>query len=189
MHTKTLTALFGILLGIIVSEQSVYASEIAVLCVLVGVMQGMLCLYCVHRTRVQKILLVKNSSIKKEATTSFSISLFTLIICWSVAFTILRVQLTVEKNIFTCSSVCTFSAIIISSPKIQDVYQTFIVKPDTQNNVYDIQVKTALYPRVKIGENLLLTGTVIKPRVSMPHGSERVFDMKCIFVSTKLEVR
>lgn len=172
MHLRTLTALIGILLGIAVSEISVYGSEIAVVGFLIGTLQLLLYLYEVYGSQ-KKIVVGEN---EKEDRSSFSFSLLTSVLFFSLACAILRVQMSEEKNVFACSSVCTFSGTIVSSPKMQDVYQIFSIHPTDSGHTYDVQVKTALYPRYHKGEEVTLTSKVSLPVVTMPHGDARVFD-------------
>lgn len=166
MHIKTLTALLGLLLGVVVGD-SKYGTEIAISTLLLSLAQIAIFYFEVHRN--------KKNEIEKNAR-KFSPALFFGIFFFALAVGIIRVQFVEEKSIFTCETPCRFQGLVVSTPKAQDIYQTFSVRPETRDDVYDVQVKVPLYPRFQIGDQVMLSGKVIAPRVLMEHTGVKNFD-------------
>ncbi len=166
MHTKTLVGTLGIIVGIICGEVSSFASELGIIFFILGLIQ--FGVYIWER---------KNNSTGRV----IFISLVTALFSFGMFVGIMREQLIEEKIQYTCESICTFEAVVISSPQSKDAYQTLIVRPSTENkNSLDVQVRTALYPKYEIGEKLLITGKVNIPKIISPHtgekGSRKSFD-------------
>lgn len=163
-HFKTLIAVAGVMIGIACGEMSMYASDIAVLAILLVVTQAGLFVY--RRWSM--------------AHSGYDIPLATLLLCLGLFLGIVRVQLVEEKTAYVCESSCTFEAVITSSPDVKDVYQVFAVRPMTHDDVLDVQIRTPLYPRYEIGETISLSGKVTVPRVIAPHadgkGGKTSFD-------------
>lgn len=155
------------------SELTVYGSEIAAgLCIL-GLIQSVVFVYGRYRAHRD----IKNSvEQKEESASSFSFSLYTLLLCLCAASMIVRMQFIEEKNIFVCEAVCAFEAVVISSSKNKDEYQTFTVMPRSEVATYAIEVKVPLYPQYHVGESVSLTGKVMQPKTFMQHGDDRIFD-------------
>lgn len=167
MHTRTVIFILGALLGILIGEVSMVASEVAISVLMLGVVQTTLYFFD-RRNRKQARVTIGDSRL-------FSISLLTLLFSYGVFTGIIRIQFTEEKINFTCLSSCTFGARIISSPETKDEYQLFGIHPvdDDTNELYDIQVRTSLYPRYSIGETLKISGIVMMPSVVLPHSGTK----------------
>ncbi len=172
-HIKTLVVLVGMVIGVVVSEKTLYGSEIAGVSFLIAVIQAALYLFerRVHRKNqvgIQEKLY--NNGVR------FSAPLISGIFFISVFMMILRVQLSDEKSSFVCEKVCSFNATIVTSPKVKNEYQLFSVEQDSLTSTYNVLVRAPLYPRYKVGEKVLLTGKVTPPYVSMPHDGNKTFD-------------
>ncbi len=179
-HIKTLIALAGIMVGIIVSEKTIYGTEVALVCLLLGVVQiGLLFFESYQEKKNRESLDSTHEEILKNNTHHFSIPLASGIFCIAVFLILVRVQFTEEKNSFVCETACEFRATVVSSPNIQDEYQIFSVQPEVSGNVsdvYDIQIKAPLYPKYEVGDELRITGKVVPPYVSMPHEGKKTFE-------------
>jgi competence protein ComEC len=159
-HFKTIIFVVGVMLGIAAGETLMYASEVAVVAFVLGVVQ---------------IGLYKEQSEREPE--GFALTLLTVLFSFGLFLGIIRVQLVEEKQNYVCESVCTFDATIISSSDVKDAYQQFTVHPvGADDDVLDIQVRTALYPRYQIGETVRLSGKVSVPDVIAPHGDKKSFD-------------
>jgi ComEC/Rec2-related protein len=168
MHLKTLVALLGIISGIIIGEKTIYGSEVAVISLFVGCIQVIL-----YFSELRKM---QDNQREKTYRSSFSIPLTSGIFFIAVFVSIIRMQFNEEKNNFICLEACSFIATINSSSKIQNEYQIFSVTPANEMNVYDVQIKTPLYPRYEMGEKVLLFGKVTLPNNSMSHDGTKSFD-------------
>ena len=173
IHIKTLIALAGIMLGVVIGEKTEYGSEVAVTCLVLGVMQLVICFF---ERRNEKKRVVYGEVTTHKKVTRFSIPLASGIFCVAVFVMILRTQFDTHKNNFVCEKLCTFNATIISTPTIKNEYQIFSVRPDSEGDVYDVQIKTPLYPRYTVGEHLVLQGKVSLPYTAMPHDGKKSFD-------------
>ena len=170
-HTKTIIALVGIIVGVVVSEKTVYGSEIAIASLILGVVQiGIYFVEKYFNTRKYHELKTNNEAIR------FSIPLVSGIFFIALFLIVLRVQLSVEKSSFVCEKACSFNATIFTTPEIKNEYQIFSVQPDTSGDSYDILVRVPLYPRFKVGEKVMLTGKVTSPYIVMPHDGSKTFD-------------
>ena len=167
MHHKTLIALVGLALGITVGEYVSYASEIAIASCLLGFVQVALYYFEIHHVRKSEL---------QKTLQRFSIPLYSGIFFLFIALGIIRMQFIEQKSSFVCDSSCTFQAMIVGVPKVQDVYQIFAVRPKVEDEVYDIQVKAPLYPHFGTGDHLLISGKVTTPYALMEHGGTKVFD-------------
>ncbi len=162
IHSKTLVLIVGICLGIVVGEVSRFATEVAVATVVLVFIQA-------------PLLLVNRQQFTVDG--KYRIPLVTILFSIGLVVGIIRVQLVEEKNNFVCEKICTFDATIISSPESKDAYQIFTVHPIThEENIFDVQLRTPLYPKYKIGETLQITGKVSEPDVIPSHGSAKSFD-------------
>ena len=158
-HSKTLIATVGLLFGIYIGYTSLYATEIALISLLISGVQV-------------AILLFEKKKIQEKE--SFSFSCITVLVTCGIIFGIIRVQLEEEKNSYICESVCTTTVTIVSSPTQKDIYQELVVRVDNTHRY--IFVRTSLYPKYQIGDSLELTGKVLLPENSMPHGDKQSFD-------------
>lgn len=170
-HLKTLIAVLGMFVGVLVSEKTNYGTEVATLALVLGSVQMVIYVSC---------LLIDKRKVKEIKTDTprvrFSIPHMCGIFFIAIFLIILRIQFSSEKNNFVCEKACTLSATIVSSPKIKNEYQTFIVRPNQENDTYDVLVRAPLYPRFEAGEKLSLTGKVSLPNVIMPHQNNKSFD-------------
>lgn len=170
-HTKTLIALLGIIVGVVVAEKSAYATEFAIWSLGLGIMHLMI--YFVSKFLANKRT---SSSHAVEEVSRFSIPLACGIFFIALFVMILRVQLVEEKSNFVCDTSCTFTGVVLESPKIKNEYQMLTVRPDDRSDVYDVQVRAPLYPRLRVGEHISLTGKVTPPDAVLPHDGEETFD-------------
>lgn len=172
IHAKTLIALVGIVVGVVAYEKTLYGSEVAVMALALGVIQ--FGIYFITR----RLTKTDDSPVEKinNEVIRFSIPLACGIFFIATFLIIFRMQFSVDKNIVICEKSCTFSGEILSTPEIKNEYQIFSVRPHGEQGVYDIQVKTPLYPRYEVGENISLTGKVSPPYVAMPHDGKKTFD-------------
>jgi competence protein ComEC len=159
MHAKTLVCALGIIAGIICGELSPFASEVGIIFLVLGLLQ---CgLYIWER---------KNNSTTRVIFLSLLTALFSL----GLFVGVMREQLVQEKIKFTCENICTFEGVIVSSPQNKDAYQTFVVHPVLESvDTLGVQVRTALYPKYEIGEQVKITGKIILPKIIPPHTSEK----------------
>lgn len=160
MHTKTIIFVAGVAAGIIVGLTSAFGTELAVAALTLAGIQGIM--FAITR---------------KRETKSLALSLFTSILCFAFFLGVFRAQMIEEKSSYVCDDACAVNAVIVSSPESKDVYQTFVIRPKNADDaLYDIQVRTSLYPKYSIGEKLVLSGKVKEPDVIFPHGDQKPFD-------------
>lgn len=172
-NIKTLIALMGIIVGVLVSEKSVYCSEVAGISFLLGVLQ--ISIYFFERRKILKSLTQNEEKINNEVT-RFSIPLASGIFFIAIFLIVFRMQFSVEKEHLVCEKSCSFNAVITNTPTIKNEYQLFSVRPETEGVVYDVQIKAPLYPRFQVGEKLELVGKVSLPYIAMPHAGKKTFD-------------
>lgn len=174
-HTKTIIFVVGVLLGIVCGESSRLASEIAIVSLML--------------TMVQISIYVWERKIKRRdgavcAISPFYFSLTTLLFFLGIFVGIIRVQLVTEKTSYVCITSCTYEARIVSSPESKNEYQIFEVHPISENDeVYNIQIRTSLYPKYYIGETISLEGKVVRPSTILPHGDTKNFMKSFDYVS------
>lgn len=165
MHTKTLIIVFGSMVGVVCAIKSSYGTEIAIVSFVLGLLQGALFLFGKRREQ------------KREVSASrFSLPLLSSLFFLAVAFLIVRVQFVSERHTYVCSGPCSFVGTIIDTPEIKNDYQVMVVKPDTQDNVYHVQVRAPLYPRYGVGEVVMLSGKVSVPQTYVSHEKGSSFD-------------
>jgi competence protein ComEC len=170
-HFKTLLALVGLVVGIVVSDKTEYGTEVAILAAVLGLMQMVIYLLERRKWKVES----RNEKVNNEVR-RFSLPLACGIFSISVFLMILRVQLTDAVSSVVCEKSCTVQGVISSTPVIKNEYQVFSVAPDVGTEVYDISVKTALYPRYVLGDRVSITGVIDIPHVIYPHGSKHAFE-------------
>lgn len=170
-HIKTLIALVGMLVGVAISEKTKYVSEVAIGSLLIGCLQMGIYFFNKRTTWKNEVEEKINNNVPR-----FSISQACGIFFIVVAVFILRVQFSSERSNFVCEATCTFTATIVSSPTIKNEYQIFSVHPDTEADIYDVQVKTPLYPKFEVGERVTLSGKVTLPYRALPHNGDASFD-------------
>ena len=175
-HTKTIMCVVGVLLGIVVGEMSAYASEIAISAAILAVLQSILYVWGVRVERKRKE--------RRETyglSSFFSFPLVTILFSLGLSMGIIRTQLVEEKIHFVCENVCTFEGQIVSSPETKNAYQVLRVHPLVESEqLYDIQIRSTLYPKYEIGDTLKITGKVTLPEILFSHtnttGNNRTFD-------------
>lgn len=165
-HSKTVIMVLGVILGIICGEFSLFASEIAIGVLLLSLIQFVLHIReCSYATNVERVSTGRRSH-------SFSFLLFTSLLTFGIFIGIIRVQLVQEKIVFTCDS-CEVVGKIVSSVEIKNEYQIFNIElTDERTNLYDVKVRTSLYPKYATGDTLTLSGKITLPKVVMPHSKE-----------------
>lgn len=185
-HFKTIILVTGVCLGIVAGEFSKFSTEVAVLALVLMLVQ--LVIYFWERKR-------KEMSDAGGITHFFSFSLITILFSTGLFFGIIRTQLVQEKINYVCESACMFDAKIISSSEIKNEYQIFNVHPidmqdptsrlryDVASDVLDIQIKTPLYPKYKIGEIVKLSGKVTLPDILPPHDNKKSFDYSSYLIT------
>ena len=163
MHFKTVLLTIGVLLGIVVGEKFNFGSEIAVAFLI----------FILTQLVVVGVGKWRDAVGTAPPLTPLLFILFSL----GLFIGIIRVQLVEEKTNYICEASCTFEAEIISSPEPKNDYQVFNVHPvGVYENILDIQVKTPLYPKYKIGETLKLSGKVSEPENIYAHDGKKFFD-------------
>lgn len=162
-HTKTVIVILGVVLGIICAEYSLYASEVAVMMIMLGLVQGGV--YIMERTHgrhLEKVNAVKSVHF-------FSFPLFVSLFSFGVFLGIFRSELLQQKTTYTCI-LCTIDGHVISSPEIKNEYQVFDVSVNNDGgDVYAIRVKATLYPKYRVGDTIRLTGKISEPKVTYSH--------------------
>jgi competence protein ComEC len=172
-HLKTLIALAGMFVGVVISETTTYGTEVAVFALVLGIVQ--MSIYFLERRKSRKGVIEDGEKINNMVL-HFSIPLASGIFFIFVALLIIRIQFGVEKHNFVCEKVCEFTATLISSPSVKNEYQIFSVRPDSKDDTYDVQVKVPLYPQFEVGERVRLVGRVSLPHTFLPHDRGKVFD-------------
>lgn len=168
-HTKTIIFVVGVLLGVVSGEVSMYASEVAVFAVILAVAQGVV--YFLEKGGKRKR---KKTSGVVDTARLFSFPLVTILFLVGLCIGIVRTQFVEEKINYVCEEGCTFDAVIVSSPESKNEYQIFKVHPwGYGDEMYDIQIRTSLYPKYTIGDTLAMTGKVLVPGVILPHGDTK----------------
>lgn len=167
-HTKTIIFVTGVVMGIVVGESSLFASEIAIGAVMLGVIQAF-------------VLRVESGSGKSEA---FPAALITTIFCIGIFLGIVRVQLVEEKIPFACTSPCTFDARVVRSPELKNGYQEVVVRAhDVDDSTLHVAIRVPIYPSFHIGDELRISGTVREPNIIFPHGEKKLFDYQSFLYS------
>lgn len=173
-HTKTLIALVGMIVGVIVGEKVIFfGSEIAGACLFLGVIQLLISFFERHVACKNQ---VQGEGKINTRVARFSIPLASGIFFMAIALLTIRIQFEIPKNDFVCEKICEFTATLTSSPAIKNEYQIFSVQPDTETDVYDVQVKAPLYPKFEVGERVTLIGKVTASHTLMPHDGKKMFD-------------
>ena len=168
MHIKVLTCLLGIILGVVCGAFLPYSTEIALCAGVLGIAECGLYFFARQKQNTSKHENYENHFLPPLLSGMFFISF---------AIGIIRVQFTEEHSSFVCERVCTFKATIVTSPEVKDEYQVFVVDIAGENDeVYDVQVKAPLYPRLSVGEVLTLSGRVTEPKGNLSHGDVHAFD-------------
>lgn len=172
-HLTTVIAVLGVLFGIAIGEVSLYASEIAVVALLLGVLQ--ISAYIVLKKTIGG---GKMTSDAVGVTRHFSLYLFTVLFSFGIFCGIVRSQFVEEKINFVCEKPCSFNARVSSSPETKNTFQIFHIEALLGDGKYnDIQIRTSLYPKYRIGDTLHISGKVTLPENIFPHeNNNRTFD-------------
>lgn len=177
MHLRTLTALVGIMVGVLCGKYSVYGSEIAMIAGICALFQVVLLFAEKYKEKMNIQRSPSLFSLEESPSSRFSLTLVSAVFFLCVTVGVIRAQFIQEKNNFVCEPTCLFYAIVTNSPKIKNDYQVFSVHTESKNNdVYDIQIKAPLYPRYEVGDHLVLSGKVTLPKTIMPHDTKKTFD-------------
>ncbi len=167
MHAKTLVAVVGAVSGIAIGYVCVYATEVAVWSIIVGLVCGGT--YVLER---------------KRQFSSLAFSLFFSIFFIFLALGIVRVQLESVSPAFTCTS-CTFIGTIVATPTTDDTYQTLVVQPQERETLR-VQVRVPLYPKYKAGDTVQVSGKVEVPKPLYPHGDAQIFDYETYLLTHRI---
>lgn len=160
MHFKTIIFVVAVSLGIVIGYNTMYATEIVIGALIMLMGQG--AVYWVER---------------KYKTDSLGFSFVTILFSVGFVLGIIRVQLVQEKVSYTCESICSFEARIVSSPGSKDTYQVLVVRPmGATDEILDVQLRVPLYPRYHIGETIQVSGKVTIPEIIPPHGETKSFN-------------
>ncbi|MDQ5962311.1 MAG: Competence protein [Patescibacteria group bacterium] len=155
-HGKIALALTSFACGIFVGYQFSYASEVAIVALILFLTQAII------------IFIAKKKNIFS------SVAVATAIVSLSLCVAIVRVQSTHDKQPFVCLEVCSVQGEIIREPEMRDTYQRVIVALDTKHAY--VEVYAPLYPRFSVGSTVEVTGTIKEPEVLFPHEGQKSFD-------------
>ena len=172
-HGYTVIFIISFLIGIVTGFSSSYGSEIAVVSLCVFLVQGVLTL--LYRYSTQQ----KNSKSSMRPVLPYIMMLVSL----GLVMGIIRVQLMNEKNYFVCESACTFSGVVVRDTKVKGTYQTVYVQKVNEENTLLVLLRTPLYPKIKIGDHVEVTGKVTIPDMIYPHSDSKAFDYTSYLLS------
>lgn len=159
-HLKTFLLVLGVCFGIVIGYGTAFATEIAIGTLFLFSMQMGIYLFS-----------------RKRETAGLALSLTTVLVSIGLVIGIVRVQLVEEKIPYTCETLCSFEAKIVSSPQSKDMYQVLAVQPIATNaEVLGVQLRVPLYPRYAIGDTIRVSGKVSIPNPIPPHGGVKSFD-------------
>ena len=175
MHLLVVVALLGTVCGIYGGENLEYSSNIAFGAILLSFARIALYGISLRMTRPGTRRMQSGGDVRGNIM-GLTIPLMSGIFFMFVGVGIVRVQFASEPRVLVCESVCTIQGEVRQSPIIKGADQIFIITKDDVGDVYDVQVKTSLYPTLLVGDRVTLTGRVSKPKSSMEHGRERSFD-------------
>lgn len=174
MHTKTITALTGFCIGVVVGLTFLYATEIACVSLLLALLQAGIMLY-EKRVRRKEIATKSHES---DIHDSFIFQKILIIFFLFLSVGILRTQFIEEKNSVVCEQPCSIRATISSSPKIQNEYQLFSARVEDAKDAYDVMVRVPLYPRYAKGEDVVLSGKITAIKNTYQHHDKTFFDYR-----------
>lgn len=154
--------------GIVVGEHAHYSTVAALVSFLVGVIALLM-----HRFSKGKSFFLYQKEIILQTSFSLAVAIF----CTAFVFGVVRVQFEKEIPKFICTDLCTFEGRVRSSPKYQDTYQTFDVLPLNEGvaPLY-VRVRTVLHPAVHVGDELVLSGRVMVPKINFKDDDVKQFD-------------
>lgn len=171
-HFKTIVFAIGLLLGVTIGELFLYASEVAMFSLILGLVQSCIYIWEIKNKRKRNM-----TSDVVDIARHFSFALTVTLFFFGVFLGVVRVQLVQEKSNVICPSSCSFEAQIISQPETKNDFQVFNVRPNIhESETYDVQVRTTLYPKYQIGERLTLSGKVTEPKILYSHNDKKYFD-------------
>ena len=165
VHTKTLLFVVGTLCGIVLGEVSVSSTEVALAALALLFIQS--AIIGVRSFYERKIKMMGGAD---GTTHHFNFPLIIILFTLGLSLGIVRSQLAEEKFPLVCESSCVFTARVTNSPEEKGEYQIFSVEAQgEERDVYDIQIKSPLYPKYHIGQTLVVSGRVTVPKNVMPH--------------------
>ncbi len=156
-HVKTVLAVAGVGVGIVIGYTSPYATEIAGVSAVLGVSQGIL---------LGLKRYVKGWS-KERDTVGVALAVSTCIVSCALVVGIVRVQLESSQQIFVCEKVCRFTGTVITSGEQKDSYQELVVK--ASHDTEHVMLRVPPYPHYVAGDILDIEGKVSVPDVIFPH--------------------
>lgn len=150
---------FGFGVGVYISEVSKHATEVACLSFGVAIcMSVMLFLYQLF-------------SIKKKM-----VPMIFFVISCGVVMGIVRGQFVTHDSILVCEKKCQVEGVVSSHVVIRDTYQQFSVDASSSSSTYmQVMVRAPLYPKVHVGDMVILTGVVSPIVARPPHGDVSSF--------------
>lgn len=182
-HTKTILVVVGFLFGVYLALVSSFATEIAITSFFLGLTQIVI-YYFEKKKESGDGRKIKERKGAYGNLPFFYFSLATLLFSLGLSLGVLRGQFTEEKKSYVCETSCTFSGEVVSSPETKNQYQVFSVKKIEENkNLYEIEIKTTLYPKYRIGEMLTFSGKVTQPELIMPHKTGETFSKSFDYLS------
>jgi competence protein ComEC len=143
-----------------------YGSDVALTFFVLGGIQ--LALYSFERWRQKNHV--------KHVAPQHTVTLITAIICFCFSLGIIRAQFEGVRDVFVCEKACEVDAVVVRAPELRGEYQRVIVHPIQEESVYDVVVRTPLYPRFTEGERVTLFGKVLPPKNIMEHDGTHGFD-------------
>lgn len=182
-HTKTIIAVVGVCMGIVIGERSVFGTEVVVASLLLFVTQFLI--HVLRRKKVSSPLYETEEENREEKSNSIrkrsSIALVTGIFFLSVCVGAVRMQFVSLPDAVVCDSPCLITAKITREPQSKDIYQILDLRP-LQKDKEDIpeslliRVRVPLYPQHSVGDVLTLLGKVSLPTTIYPHGNKKSFE-------------
>lgn len=193
-HTKTIIAVVGVCMGIILGEKFNFGSEIAIASLFIFIAQAAIYFLGKRKSEtardtVRSILRGTEETFEKKS--GSEVALVSLLFFGAVFLGMIRMQFVSEVSRFVCDSPCTFIAQVIQEPTSHDVYQVVDVVPvisvdETRQNMMNIRLKMPLYPKIHLGESLSLTGKVTVPKNIYPHKDAKSFDYKTYLMTKNI---
>lgn len=198
-HTKTILAVLGVCMGIVIGEKTVFGSETIIVSLLlivvqVGVYYGSV--IAKNSFFLAKIFGTKrrqssddNNKESKEpeeevdgsptVLKNSQVLVATIIVATALLVGASRVQFIESPSRIICTDACVVEGRVISEPEVKDEYQVFDVNVRGtvgDDDVSNIRVRVPLYPEYHVGETLTLQGKILPPKIIYSHGMKKSFD-------------
>lgn len=157
VHVTTILFTLGIAFGVTLGIVSPYSTELAMFFLFLAVCQATLYVLSKRKNRRSTLAL-----------------LFCVISAGTV-LGIVRTQFVIEKPPFVCEEKCTVTGEVISFVERRETFQLFDVRLKDKQAAY-VRVRSQLYPEVRKGDVVTLSGTIKIPTTVYPHNGEASFD-------------